>query len=215
VGGNLIVAMAPMTACAIIGVFLFGRFSHNIKLLVRYLIYVFLQQVIALYLGLKFNQNSPVYHIFLIITVYAFWRILSAFIQSKRQKKILKFVAWAVISIQILSIFFVQSILEFPTFNYGLTGLYVTFGCISYFADLIERPSESRLFLDSKFWTIAAFMIFYAPTFFIMLSFNFVQNHGGSLFTFLDVIFVFNFLFYALLAGALFLDIKMHSVRNV
>jgi hypothetical protein len=189
-----------MGAAALIGAFYFKKFQKSFRILSLYLIYAFLQQILAIWSGRTFETNTAIAHLYVIISVLSYCALLISFGVNGLTRKILVFSTVVILVLIVLSILFVQKIDAYPTFNLGLNGLYVTFTSLLFFSYIMDNPSDIDVLKDSRFLIASIFLLFFMPSLFIYPVLNYVAEHIGEETFYTNLIYVLNFIFYSLLS---------------
>lgn len=203
---NVGIALTPMFVCAIIGVCFFRSYNRVFKWFSAFLIYTFLQQIGAILYASQGHNNSWIFHIYTLVTSYILGMVISEHFNNEKLRRRYICMRNVLCTAQIFVIFTIQSLNQFPSFNIGIGGLFITFGCFIYYTQLLETPSESRLISDPVFWLIGSILLFYIPTFLLWLSINYFMTNHIPIVPFNSLIYSSNFIVYSFFAVSLVLE---------
>ncbi|GEM_PF-2940706 len=202
-----------MTACAVVGVLKYRKFSRPFRVMSIYLIITASQQWIAFLMTNLFGVNTFVFHVFLTITVFCYYLFHKLIEPSKGKIYMIDVAVALVIFLQLISIFYIQSLLEFPTFSMGLSALFITYTSLRYYDKLMSKPSEEEIQDNPNFWIVTGFLIFYTPSFMFWLVHNYLINAHVDVTTMLNLSKGMNVVFYLVLFYALSLDLRAQKLK--
>jgi hypothetical protein len=203
---SVAIALSPMFVCAIIGVFFFRNYQKVFKWFAAYIIYTFLQQLGAILYASQGHNNSWIFHIQAIVTSFFIGKVISELFQNENLRKRYLILRNIVCIVHVVVVLAVQPLNQFPSFNIGVGGLFITFGCFLYYMRLLDSPTEERIVFDPNFWLISSILLFYVPTFLLWLSINYFLANRIPIVPFNSLIYTSNFIVYSFFAVTLVLE---------
>lgn len=187
----------------IVGLFVFGDFDKNLKIIFIFVCFGTLNEVVTrLLIGLTEVHNTmPLLHLYGIVSfvlLFVFYYDIIGNYINPRVFIILSLlfaVCWIVNSI------FIQSIYEFPAMLSSLGDILIILLSIIYFYKIMLEAKIIKLAGEPLIWINAAILIYYAGNLFFYVLFNLILEYSRE-FSKITVIYfsVLNTLFYLLIA---------------
>ena len=148
-----------------------NKTNNRLKWFIYYLVSCFLFTLFILILEIthdfKYN-NLILFHIECIFNVFF---LLKYFYLKSRFSRILDLIF--LISFIILSIY--NFIYLQRTFTiYGLTSIWVSIKCMSFYANKLSSPSEENILENQDFWIISGLFLYFSVAFFIFITYDFL-----------------------------------------
>ncbi len=177
------------------------------KLTIRYLylmVLLFITTIvesIGLYCLVNKISTRVVYHIFLPIEYLLFSLYFHKTICLINIKKVILVSIPIMLIWSVINSWYFQSFKELNTYFYLIVALMITFWCICYFFELLNKDDYSGdIYIKPDFWISTGALFFYAGSFFI-ISFNnfFLKNDRDVAKAFWNVLLLLNILMYGLI----------------
>ncbi|CAN5189722.1 hypothetical protein BH09BAC6_BH09BAC6_17880 [soil metagenome] len=194
----------------IYGIISFKKLSKPFRLLIGFIGITLISEGVSRYLAIKIHNNMPVYHVLSPIEYLVYTSMYLHFLSGKIKQTIL-FLIIPILLFSIINTFFIQGLKVFPS-NFLMLSqtLYLVYSLLG-FRQMLVRPGKDSLYEQSFFWLNIA-IIFFSTTLLLyygLLNYS-VRHH---LHTSLLSIFswVINFVFYLMLAVAVFTNSKRQT----
>jgi hypothetical protein len=195
-----------MGLAALIGVANFKIYNKSFRILSGYLLYTFVQQLLAFWSNRVYETNAKIGHVYVIVSLLFYcWFLISCGLDRVMRRTIL-FSTFIGLIIVLMSIVFIQDIYNYPTFNLGIFSLVVTFQSFLFFKEILDKPSETGLMQNTRFLVVVSFMLFYMQCLFVFPTLAFVAKHFGHRVEYTYLIYCINFVFYLLLCVVLIME---------
>lgn len=170
------IAILPLT----IGLFFFKKAAKPIQWLIYYLICVVLTEVASKMFEIWYSNDSPVYHVFTVIQLAAFFIIYQIALKGKMSKKVTWISIGTFTLLAILSELFLQDLWKFNSYISALECLLVILLPLYYFYSIIQELKIKHLEKTPMFWISVATLVYFSTGFFIFLTHNYFVAIGAN-----------------------------------
>lgn len=145
----------------------FRKLTNSFKWLFLMVACTFFIEIASRYFALYHGSSSPGYHILIPIYLFGYTNLYTSIFSQSKLRLIIRIIHVLLIVICLVMSLFVQTLLEFPSFNILLLGLYMVLLTLILFYLMLLQPEETALHRQPVFWMNLGHLLFYGITFLI------------------------------------------------
>lgn len=189
-----------------IGVVRFSGLTTPSRLLTVLCFVTLLSEAIATYLGYKSNNNSQVYHFYVILSFWIYALVFFYLLPKAKLKVVFYLIAIIYTIACVANSLFYQKLDSFPSINFTLNNFVLVLFSLVYFKSRIDlNPFESAK-IDNEYLFNVAVMVYFALQIFIWGIMNYLIKKGLDIMPLVIFGMFVSILYYAVIALSIYLD---------
>lgn len=214
---NLPLYIYFLIPCIVIGISVYFQKSPPLylRMLPILLIINLFVEIFGQWLARKYETNITMLNFYMALLVTAHMFLLREMVVGKTIKLIVLYFLWIYPLICVYNIFFIQGLLHWHSYSYGIGNLLIVGLTVYYFFELFKRPTSINLVKEPAFWICSALLFYYACSFPFLSLANLVMNSPliirSNLSTILTVL---NILQYILFSIAFLCRVKFNKPHS-
>ena len=182
----------------------------HLKIFPIFLLITLIVELVAGYMVSHNKHTTTLYNIYTIMLFGFYVWFLTHIIESKRAKNIYKIVLWIYLVFALFNIIFFQKSGTYNSITYAIGCLTIVALSVYYFYELFERKQFLDLKREPSFWVATGLLFFFACSFPLVTTVNFIQNIPDIIINSLQsIILLINIMLYSLFTIAFLCRIKI------
>ena len=170
-----------LLADSLVGVFNYKKLSIPIKFLTLLACMTCCSESLAKFLGHRNNNNSEVYHFYVIISFWVYFLIYFKLFKNARQKLVFLNIAIFFTIFCVINSLYYQKLDSIPSINLTVNNVILVFLSLFYFKTLIDENPFEDIRKNSLFWFNTSVLIYYTLQIFSWGIMNYLISTGKNI----------------------------------
>ncbi len=210
----LYIYLLTVLISGLIGAVRFKNLTVPIKILSILVWIIFLCESVAEYLSHKINNNTQVYHFYVILAFWLYVMIYFQILRSVRLKFAVIIAAILFTFFSVINSLFYQKLDSFPSINLTISDVILVFLSLFYLKISIDHNPFEPLRKNSLFWFNISVLVYFSLQLFIWGIMNYLITNDKDVTPLIMFGLIISILFYTALGISIILDNPKTSVGD-